>query len=157
MKKGFTIIELLVAIAIIGLLSSVVMASLEKAKDNANRKKVSADFASIELNIEEARSAQGKVTGLIDGSWCSLCAFNNSSPAINQPGAISWNTTRWQYFGYTNPPTDPWGTIYSLEENEFEFGTSDCRNDQIFSAGPDKTFFTSDDIIYNVRKFYCQN
>jgi prepilin-type N-terminal cleavage/methylation domain-containing protein len=35
MKKGFTLIEILVVIAIIGLLSSVVLASLDDSKDKA--------------------------------------------------------------------------------------------------------------------------
>lgn len=37
MKKGFTLVELLVVIAIIGIFASIVLASLQKAKENIVR------------------------------------------------------------------------------------------------------------------------
>ena len=31
--------------------------------------------------------------------------------------------------------TDPWGGFYTMDENEGEGGTTDCRHDSIYASG----------------------
>ena len=143
MKKAFTLIELLIVIAIIGVLSSVTLTSLSHARERARLAKLKADFKQIETQIELTRTAQDKTLLEITGSGCSVCegdAVTNLS---------------WQRIGFSNPPVDPWGSIYQLDENEKEFNPTDCRRDSIFSKGPDRTQGGGDDIYYNISPWVC--
>ncbi len=58
-KKGFTLIELLVVISIIGLLSSVVLASLNSAREKARDAQRITDLKQIQLALELYRDANG--------------------------------------------------------------------------------------------------
>ncbi len=51
-QRGFTLIELLVVIAIIGILSSVVLVSLNSARTKGNDAAVQSDFNSIQTEAE---------------------------------------------------------------------------------------------------------
>lgn len=58
-KRGFTLIELLVVIAIIGLLASVVIASLNSARQKGRDARRIADVKSIQLALEMFFDARG--------------------------------------------------------------------------------------------------
>lgn len=68
-KRGFTLIELLVVISIIGLLSSIVMASLNTARTKARDVRRMQDLAQLDRAITSFFSDKGYLPANTNG-WC---------------------------------------------------------------------------------------
>lgn len=74
--KGFTLIELLVVIAIIGILSAVVLASLNSARSKGGD-------ASVQSNLQTIRAqAELVASNSPSGSYAAICADSNIAAAM---------------------------------------------------------------------------
>jgi len=78
-KRGFTLIELLVVIAIIGILASVVLASLNSARDKGTD-------AANKSNLNNIR-AQAEIVYDNDGDYDGVCVDSKVAEAISASGA----------------------------------------------------------------------
>ncbi|MDO8408317.1 MAG: type II secretion system protein [bacterium] len=68
--RGFTLIELLVVVAIIGLLSSIVLASLRTARANARDSAIKEEVGQLRILMELNRSDYGSYSNLsLNSGW----------------------------------------------------------------------------------------
>ncbi len=79
--RGFTLIELLVVIAIIGILSVVVLASLNTAREKARNASYVAQMKEYQKALALHFSAQGSYPG--NATWACL--------GIGHPGGMCWD------------------------------------------------------------------
>jgi prepilin-type N-terminal cleavage/methylation domain-containing protein len=82
-RKGFTLIELLVVIAIIGILSAVVLASLNTARSKGNDAATKADFSTIQTQAAIYLSDNGNSYGDFDDGAGAPAAC----PAVGDTGS----------------------------------------------------------------------
>ena len=109
-QRGFTLIELLVVIAIIGILSSVVFASLGSARDRARVAAAQTELKQIQVALELLLDDTNQYP---TGATESLCQHVNNAED-GQEITLNNSSDVWSYMTYTR---DPWGNNYQIDED----------------------------------------
>lgn len=107
--------------------------------------------------VRIAENASGKVLGQITGTFCSACAGCRSGEDLrnvpeSNPCYIRWvlslkriSEAAGGTVDLSGLKRDPWGSPYSLDENEFEWSPDRCRLDRIMTVGPNGIWESSGD------------
>ncbi|WP_345335828.1 type II secretion system major pseudopilin GspG [Ferrimonas pelagia] len=135
---GFTLLEVMMVLVIIGVLASLVAPNILGNRDRANMQKAVADISGLE-NAISMYYAHNSVLPTTEQGLEAL---------VNRP-TISPEPRNYQEGGYIQRlPTDPWGGNYYIQ-SPGEMGRFD-----LCSAGPDLQFGTEDDICnYNLADY----
>ncbi len=142
-QKGFTLIELLVVIAIIGLLATIVLVSVNTAREKARYTRVKADIDQIVKAMKIYEIDVGELPPR--GDSCPACCYPNCQGSwdavIN--AMLSNDGSGWDGPYLKAPiPQDPWEHHFVYDDNACN---SNCGNSYLSSAGPDGSRGTGDD------------
>jgi general secretion pathway protein G len=137
-QQGFTLLEVMVVIVILGILASMVVPNLMGNKDKADQQKAVSDIVALENSLDMYR-LDNSVYPTTDQGLDALVQKPTSSP----------EPRNYREGGYLKRlPQDPWRNEYLLL-SPGENGKID-----IFSAGPDGQPGTEDDIgNWNLESF----
>ncbi|WP_257284166.1 type II secretion system major pseudopilin GspG [Endozoicomonas sp. SESOKO1] len=129
-QTGFTLLEIMVVIVILGVLASMVVPNILGNKEQADRQKAVSDIVTLENALDMYKLENNFYPSTQQG----LEALIEKPSGSPQPKSYRED-------GYIRRlPQDPWGTDYLLL-SPGEHGSID-----IFSAGPDRQPGTDDDI-----------
>lgn len=129
-QRGFTLLEIMVVIVILGVLASLTIPSLMGNKDRADRQKAVSDIVTLENALDMYRLDNSRYPTTEQGI-----------DALVKKPQISPLPRSYRDDGYVRRlPQDPWGNDYRLI-SPGEHGVID-----VFSVGPDGESGTNDDI-----------
>ena len=131
-NKGFTLIELLVVIAIIGILASVVLASLNSARDKGAN-------ASIKSNLVNMRAQAALVFDDSNpNSYETLCSNSNVTTAVGEAEKAAGTTGAVKCYG----DIESWVIVSPLKVAE-DTSTHYCVDSTGKSVGIDTAQYTN--------------
>ncbi len=129
-QRGFTLLEIMVVIVILGILASLVVPNLMGNKEKADRQKVVSDLVALEGALDMYKLDNSRYPNTEQGLQALVTAPAAEPHARNYPEG-----------GYIRRlPQDPWGNEYQLL-SPGQHGAID-----VFSVGPDGMPDTNDDI-----------
>ena len=120
--NGFTLVELMVVIFIIGLLATIVVINVLPSQDKAMTEKARSDIATLGQALEMYRLDMASYPGQGEG----LTALKSPPANLSMP-------QNYRSGGYVKDvPNDPWGHPY-----QYQVPGRDGRPFEIFSLGAD--------------------
>jgi len=143
-KRGFTLLELLVVLAIIGLMVTAAFASLGAAKDKGKIASTKSQLHQIENAFHLFNSKYMDIPPLpLHADFCNMCFY--------WPPSVPWAHGAWvdvvdalvaEGLITNDIKTDPWGNPYLYDKN-YNMGLYTCNTwSPICSMGPNATLET---------------
>jgi prepilin-type N-terminal cleavage/methylation domain-containing protein len=118
-SRGFTLIEILMVISIIGILASVIMPTLNEARDEAMAASTIVELGSIRAAMNLLYDDTGNYSNGAT-SYCRTTIPSNNEVDLSSANAgLTGNGLAWTEWAgpYMSDATDAWGTPYYLDED----------------------------------------
>jgi len=143
-NKGFTIVELLIVIVVIGILAAITIVAYNGVQAKAQSTKIASDLTTLDKAISAARVNEGKplfnITGT--GYTAGSCATAATGTDLTDRTIAGVNTCWIAYTSFLDKVStasgmnirslvDPWGRPYRIDENENEVPANVCARDLI--------------------------
>lgn len=122
-RRGFTLVEILVVVTIIGILAAITYANFSDSRDQARIAKATEELKNIELAFDLFYQTYGRLP-----DSCSLCGYRTYCAPGSPAGCptYGWGPNSWQAVVNTFatqlpsaviPLEDPWGRFYAHDNN----------------------------------------
>ncbi|MBL8159972.1 type II secretion system protein GspG [Candidatus Saccharibacteria bacterium] len=146
-SKGFSITELILVIVVLAIIGVIASSTYNSSAQRSRIQKANADMTQLKRVMLNYKDRKGELPPVGD-------AWNGDT---NPPSAPEWERTidALKTEGLVNneaPTRDPWGTPYGYDDNDCLSGASDYVSSDIYSSGPDRLAYTSDDIWMNISR-----
>lgn len=157
-KKGFTIVELLIVIVVIGVLAAITIVAYNGLQERARVTKIKADLNQISKATLSARIFAGQPLGVITENWYTAKSCLDKPTGTNL-AALPRTDACWVDYLATmqkisdlsgvnvSGMVDPWGRPYAIDENEGRNETEFCIQDRLrtfryphVQGSPDTTY-----------------
>lgn len=138
-QPGFTIVELLIVIVVIGILAAITVVAYNGVQAKARTAAVNSDLRSLETAMLMYRADYGKLPLAAD--WYSGATMPPSSRWATE---IIAGLKAEKIISTSALEKDPWGQYYWYDNNDCSIGSS--GNSPLKSVGPDGLLNTADDI-----------
>jgi prepilin-type N-terminal cleavage/methylation domain-containing protein len=139
-QKGFTIVELLIVIVVIGILAAIVIVAYQGVQAKAQQAKMDHDIVELVKAISVARTSSSKTLMQVTGNGFTAGSCS-SKPTGTDLAALPRTDACWvKYMSALQAISDassinvtgivdPWGRPYFIDENEGEAGG--CSTDRL--------------------------
>ena len=141
-QSGFTIVELLIVIVVIGILAGISIVAYSGIQRNAQVSSVRADLENLQKAMLMYRVDVGTLPPGAD--FYSNTTMPPPSTWVNIVNALKTGG----YITTNGLERDPWGQYYWYDNNDCTIGQG--GSSPLRSVGPDGALSTSDDITVNI-------
>jgi type II secretion system protein G len=143
--RGFTIVELLIVIVVIGVLAAITVAAYTGMQERSKTNRANAELSSLKKAMLSYKALNSELPPVGD-SW----NFDTDPPNC---GPLNTLEAALQTAGVANsiPKRDPWGNCWGYDDNDCNTTSPLGAPTNVRSVGPDGANNTADDIILNVN------
>ncbi len=155
-RSGFTLVEIMIVVAIIGLLAAIVLPSFQKARLEAQNKRARNDVRVLATAFEQLSMDTGQwPSGVPTDSAFGGGANEFEDLSLGNVGLMSNDGTfnsRWNGPYVEDMPVDPWGNHYWFDIDYLIDGVNVAVIGSYGPNGQGLNQYDSDDVIYRMSE-----